>query len=215
MQSANAPVTTGFALTCVILFVLLAVTGLSEQVFVAAGFIPARLGSELIAPPGSLVPALLTPLTASLLHVDVLHLVINCVILLFIGRQIEPALGRMPMIVLFVIGAYAAAAASWLADPDSQTIHIGASGVTSALLAVFALIFNRQQVRPIGPIPGPWVRALWLAAAWIGLQLLIGFAGQVAPDTRYIGVGIWAHIGGFLAGLLLARPLLRWRFGGR
>jgi membrane associated rhomboid family serine protease len=55
------------------------------------------------------------------------------------------------------------------------------------------------------------VRALWLAAAWIGLQLLLGFAG----GSGFGAVAIWAHVGGFLAGLLLARPLLRWRFGAR
>ena len=88
---------------------------------------------------------------------------------------------------------------------------IGASGAISALLAVFALIFSRTQTSAIGPIPAHWVRALWLAAAWIGLQLALGFAG----GGGFGAVAIWAHVGGFLAGLLLARPLLRWRFGGR
>ncbi|WP_260582327.1 rhomboid family intramembrane serine protease [Sphingopyxis sp. PET50] len=63
----------------------------------------------------------------------------------------------------------------------------------------------------IGPIPGHWVRALWLAAAWIGLQLLIGLTG----GAGFGNIAIWAHVGGFVAGLLLARPVLRWRFKGK
>jgi membrane associated rhomboid family serine protease len=113
--------------------------------------------------------------------------------------------------VLLIAGAYAGAFAQWLADPGSTVILVGASGAISALIAVFALIFSRSQAPAIGPIPSHWVRALWLAAAWIGVQLLLGFAG----GAGFGNIAIWAHVGGFIAGLLLARPLLRWRFRGR
>ena len=179
--------------------------------FIRAGFIPARFGSELIASPGTMVPFILTPLTSAFLHAGWLHLVFNMIILLFIGRQLEAPLGAKAMAVLLVVGAYAGAFAQYLADPASAVPMIGASGAISALIAVFALIFSRSQTKAIGPIPAHWVRALWLALAWIGLQLLLGFSG----GGDFGAVAIWAHVGGFLAGLLLARPLLRWRFGGR
>lgn len=211
MNRQQAPLTTGYALLCVVLFIVLAITGLEHQAFIGAGFIPARFASELIAPPGTMLPFVLTPLSSAFLHGGLLHLVFNMVVLLFIGRQLEVPLGQAAMAVLLVAGAYAGAFAQWAADPSSTTILIGASGAISALIAVFALIFSRSQTRAIGPIPGHWVRALWLAAAWIGLQLLIGIAG----GGGFGNIAIWAHVGGFLAGLLLARPLLRWRFGGR
>src|SRR3546814_8144855 len=113
--------------------------------------------------------------------------------------------------------AYEMRISDWSSDvcssdlPQSHVPMIGASGAISALLAVFALIFSRPQAPAIGPIPSHWVRALWLAAAWIGIQLLIGFAG----GAGFGAIAIWAHVGGFVAGLILARPLLRWRFGGR
>jgi membrane associated rhomboid family serine protease len=166
------------------------------------------MGTDLIAAPGTLVPTFLTPLTAAFLHADIFQLIFNLIIMLFIGRQLEPALGKAAMVVLLVVGTYAAAAAQWASDPASLAIGVGASGSVSALIAVYALIFNQSRVAAIGPIPGHWVRALWLAAAWIGLQLLIGLAGGGSGV-----VAIWGHVGGFLAGLLLARPLLRWRFG--
>lgn len=211
MKPQHAPVVTGFAVACVALFIVLSITGYEQQAFIGAGFIPARFGAELIAPPGTMLPFFLTPLSSAFLHGGVLHLAFNMMVLLFLGRQLEAPLGSGPMAVLLALGAYAGSFAQWAADPASTTVVVGASGAISALIAVYALIFSRSQTQAIGPIPGHWVRALWLAAAWIGLQLLIGFAGGGGLGN----IAIWAHVGGFLAGLLLARPLLRWRFGGR
>lgn len=211
MKPQDAPLVTGYALVCVIVFVLLWITGFEVDAIVRAGFIPARFGNELILPPGTMVPFILTPLSSALLHGGVVHIVFNVIVLLFIGRQLEAPLGSKAMAVLLLAGAYGGALAQFLADPASAVPMIGASGAISALIAVYALIFSRSQAPAIGPIPGHWVRALWLAAAWIGLQLLIGFTG----GGGFGAVAIWAHVGGFLAGLLLARPLLRWRFGAR
>ena len=211
MKPQDAPLVTGYALACVVLFILLSITGFQVDAIVRAGFIPARFGSDLILPPGAMMPFVLTPLSSAFLHGGVLHIVFNIIVLLFIGRQLEGPLGSKAMAVLLLAGAYGGALAQWLADPVSAVPMIGASGAISALIAVFALIFSRSRAPAIGPIPAHWVRALWLAAAWIGLQLLIGFAG----GGGFGAVAIWAHVGGFLAGLLLARPLLRWRFGAR
>lgn len=211
MKPQEAPLVTGYALVCVVLFILLWITGYQVEAIMRAGFVPARFGSELILPPGAMVPFVLTPLTSAFLHGGWLHLIFNMVMLLFIGRQLEAPLGGKAIALLLLAGAYAGAFAQFLADPGSVIPMIGASGAISALLAVFALIFSRTQTSAIGPIPAHWVRALWLAAAWIGLQLALGFAG----GGGFGAVAIWAHVGGFLAGLVLARPLLRWRFGAR
>ncbi|ALH79388.1 rhomboid family intramembrane serine protease [Sphingopyxis macrogoltabida] len=211
MNPQHAPVVTGFAIACTLLFIVLSIAGYQQQAFIGAGFIPARFGAELIAPPGTMLPFFLTPLSSAFLHGGVLHLAFNMMVLLFLGRQLEAPLGSGPMAVLLIAGAYAGSLAQWLANPASTTVVVGASGAISALIAVYALIFSRSRTQAIGPIPGHWVRALWLAAAWIGLQLLIGIAG----GGGFGNIAIWAHVGGFLAGLLLARPLLRWRFGGR
>ena len=210
MKPQEAPVVTAYALACVVVFILLTFTGFQTDAVIRAGFIPARFGGVLIVPPGTMVPAALTPLTSAFLHGGWLHLIFNMIMLLFIGRQLEGPLGGKAMAVLLVIGAYAGALAQWAADPALTIPMIGASGAISALLAVYALIFSRTRTAAIGPIPAHWVRALWLAVAWIGLQLLLGFAGG-----GFGAVAIWAHVGGFVAGLLLARPLLRWRFGAR
>ncbi|MDZ3831729.1 MAG: rhomboid family intramembrane serine protease [Sphingopyxis sp.] len=211
MKPQDAPVVTGFALVCVVVHILLAITGLHLDAIVRAGFIPARFDTSLILPPGPMMPFALTPLSSAFLHGGLMHLIFNVIVLLFVGRQLEAPLGGKAMGVLLVAGAYSGAFAQWIADPQSTVPMVGASGAISALIAVFALIFSRSQAPAIGPIPSHWVRALWLAAAWIGVQLLIG----LAAGAGFGAVAIWAHMGGFLAGLLLARPLLRWRFGVR
>ena len=189
-------------------WLIVSLTGMTESLTMLAGFVPARVGGLTV--PDAL-PTWLTPLSATLLHANIIHLGFNMIMLGYCGRFVEYALGRPGVVLIYLVGAYAAAALQYLVSPGSMLPMIGASGAISALIAVFALIFSRSQAPAIGPIPGHWVRALWLAAAWIGLQLLIGFAG----GGGFGAVAIWAHVGGFLAGLFLARPLLRWRFGAR
>ena len=87
---------------------------------------------------------------------------------------------------------------------------VGASGAISAVLGAYAMLFGRNRVRSRIPALALWLNALWLAAAWIGLQLLIGFTFETAGAR----IAIAAHIGGFLVGLLLAKPLLLLRYRG-
>lgn len=195
--------TNGLALLCAGVHLLLLVSGRHEWAVLTGGFIPDRWSGLAYGPA---VPALLSPITAALLHAGVLHLAMNMMVLLFIGRQLEPALGWRGLALLLLAGIYGAAIAEWLSGASDGGVVIGASGAISALVAAFAFIFNRNQVRGWGPFPPVMVRALWLAAAWIGLQLAVGLAFGG-------GIAVFSHIGGFLAGLLLTRPLLRWRFG--
>lgn len=210
MKLPAGPLSTTLVCICVLVHIGLALTGLASDAAVRGGIILARFSGELVVPPGTLVPAVLTPITAFFLHASLFHLLFNMVVLLFLGRQLELPLGKAGLALLLLGGVYGGALAEWLAGSSGGMVIIGASAGISALIATYALIFNRQHVRAIGPISGAWVRALWLAAAWIGLQLLLGFAGG-----SFSNIAIWSHIGGFIAGLLLARPLLRWRFGGR
>ena len=163
--------------------------------------VPARFGGEALT---GAVPALLTPFTAALLHSGWMHLLFNMIILLWVGRAVEAATGQPLLILLYVAGAATGALASCLLDPSSSVPRIGASGAVSAVIAVYAMIFSQQRVTSVAGLP-PWVvRALWLGTAWVVIQILIGLA------TPTIDVG--AHVGGFLAGLVLARPLLKFRF---
>ena len=126
----------------------------------------------------------------------------------YCGKIVERFLGRSGFFVLYLVGAYASAGLHYLVNIDDTQPMIGASGAISAVIGAYALLFSSSEARSFGPIPAEWARAIWLAAGWIGLQWLIGVAGAASGYNIAIG----AHIGGFLAGLLLAKPLLHRRF---
>ncbi|MDP5278574.1 rhomboid family intramembrane serine protease [Sphingomonas sp. DG1-23] len=180
--------------------------GNAYEASMRAGFIPARLSgidTDYLA-----VPALLTPLSCTLLHAGLLHLAMNMLMLGFTGRETERAVGPWGILILYVVGAYAAAFAQWLPEPQSLTPMIGASGAASAVVGAYSLLFGRSRAKAIGPIPAQAVHVVWLAAAWTAINLMIGYAFLGAG----VAVAAGAHIGGFLAGLALARPLLMWKW---
>ena len=197
-------VTQGIAIGTAIVFLFLWLAGWLELASLQGGFIPARLTAN-IALPGA-VPVLLTPITATLIHAGLLHLALNMFMLVFCGRFVESVIGGGPNLVLYVVGAYAAAFAQWAVGPLSTVPMVGASGAISATVGAYAVFFSRARVKAIGPFSPFVVRVVWLAAGWVFLQSLFGLAfggGRIA---------IAAHVGGFIAGLALARPLLLWRY---
>ena len=125
----------------------------------------------------------------------------------FCGRAVELAIGGWGIAWLYGIGGYAAAGAQYLAGPHSAVPVIGASGAASAVIAAYALLYGQRRALPTG-WRGGLINILWLAAAWIGLQLLLG----VATGGTGLDVALAEHVGGFLAGLALARPLLLLRY---
>jgi membrane associated rhomboid family serine protease len=181
-----------------------------EASVMAGALIPARFsgGNSAYLDIPYLLPVWLTPFSSAFLHGGVLHLVLNMAMLLLMGRMTERVLGWQGLGILYVAGIIAAAAVEFLAHPSSQTPVIGASGAISAVIAVYMLLFPNKEPKPWGPIPVAIARPLQLLAMWVLINLMIGFAG---PGMG-LGIAIWSHIGGFIAGLLLARPLLRWRY---
>jgi membrane associated rhomboid family serine protease len=180
--------------------------GLDDQAALAMGFIPARWSG--VAAPFPAVPALLTPLTATLVHANLIHLAFNMLMLVWCGTQVERVLGRTALILLYLVGAFAAAAAQWLANPHGIVPMVGASGAISAVVGAFALSFGRAKRVTNSVRVNHWINVAWLLAAWVVLQMMVGWT---AGGEGYL-LATPAHIGGFLAGLLLQRPLLLWRY---
>ena len=209
MTFREARATTVIAVATIIVSGIVMLAGVLPEAALGGGFIPARVGGALLPPDlGFAVPMWLTPLSATLLHGGFVHIVFNMVMLVYCGQQTEKATGAAGIWVLYLVGAYAAAVGQWALGPMSPVPMIGASGAISAIVAAYALLYGERRAQTIGPLPGALIHVLWLAAAWIGIQLLIGVAGLGGGTPIAIG----AHIGGFIAGLALARPLLLWRY---
>jgi len=206
MRLPPARATVALGSITVVAWLLVAVSGLADRATVLGAFIPARLSGLLVL--RDAVPAWLTPLTALLLHGGLLHLGFNMLMLGFCGRYVEVAVGARGVLILYVVGAYAAALGQYLLGPYETAPMIGASGAISALLGAYALLYGERRARVANRRLDALVHIVWLAAAWIGLQVLVGLA--LSDERGSIAVG--AHVGGFLAGLALARPLLLWRY---
>lgn len=170
------------------------------------GFIPARLSGLVDLTPA--VPVLLTPLSATLVHGGFFHLALNLIMLLWCGTAVERVLGRGALILLYVVGAFTSAIAQWAVDPQSMVPMIGASGAISAIIGAFALSFGRPKQIVRSQALNRAINALWLLAAWTVLQLMTG----MLAGGQGLMLATPAHIGGFVAGLLMQRPLLLWRY---
>ena len=184
-------------------------TGTVDLAALVAGVVPARLSGIAEVPPGWFaVPPMLTPFSAAFVHAGGLHLGFNLVMLIIAGSMVERSFGSAAVLIAYAVGALAAGLAQWGVSPASITPMVGASGAISALLAMQALMYPPGRARAIGPLSARTVQAIWLAAAWTALNVAIGLAtaGSSMP------IAAPAHIGGFLAGLLLFRPLLWWRW---
>lgn len=187
-------------------WVIAAVLGLDQQAALGLGFVPARLSGAAV--PWPAIPAILTPLSATLVHSGLVHLGFNLLIFVWCGTAVERVLGKTGLITLYLVGAYAAALAQWALAPSATVPMIGASGAISAVIGAFALSFGRARMLTRSPTVNRWINALWLMVAWIVLQVMMGW---LAGGQGYL-LATPAHVGGFAAGLLLQRPLLLWRY---
>ena len=204
--------TNAIAAITFVAFLLLSFTGQVDNAAILGGFIPARVEDPTLFAGVLAVPVWLTPLSCTLIHAGWLHIGFNLLMLVFCGRQVEQVLQKGAVLLLYIAGAYGAALLQWAIGPASPNPMVGASGAISAILATYALLYGQRAVKRIGPFSANFLRVIWLAAGWIILQLMIGLASARGGLGDLGQIAIAAHIGGFLIGLVLTRPLLRWRF---
>jgi membrane associated rhomboid family serine protease len=178
----------------------------SEQTAMSLGFVPARFSGLITV--SRAVPTFLTPLTTTLVHADIVHLGFNLLMFVWCGTLVERVLGRIGLVALYLVGAYASALAQWVTAPASITPMIGASGAISAVVGAYALSFGRAKRVTDNLWLNRWINVAWLMVAWIVLQMMMGW---LAGGQGYL-LATPAHIGGFAAGLLLQRPLLLWHY---
>ena len=198
--------TVAIAVATALAWMVAVAIGASNSAASLWGFIPARF-SGFVDLPGA-VPALLTPLSATLVHGGLLHVAFNLLMLVWCGSAVERVLGRGALLLLYGVGAYAAAIAQWLVDPASIVPVIGASGAISAVIGAFALSFGETKRITRSARLNRLLNAAWLLAAWVVLQMMVG----LLAGGQGVLLATAAHVGGFLAGLLLQRPLLLWRY---
>ena len=175
-----------------------------HAVFFSYGMIPSVLfGSARLAPELSRIAPWATIFTSMFLHGSWWHLIGNMIFLWIFGNNVEDVLGRVRYLLLYFASGIAAALTQALSNPASQVPMIGASGAIAGVLGAYLLLYPRANVHVfvwiiiffrIFTVPA-WI----LLSLWFGMQLLSGF-GSAQTGA---GIAFWAHVGGFLSGLLL------------
>lgn len=148
--------------------------------------------------------------TMMFLHGNWLHLIFNMWTLWLFGRAVETRMGSFRFTLLYLVSGLLASAAHATVLADSPIPTLGASGAIAGVLGAHATLYPKAKVRLFVLIVViPWIfalSALWYVGIWFGLQLLNGTAVFSAQGETG-GVAWWAHIGGFLAGLVAVRLL--------
>ncbi|HEY6090037.1 MAG TPA: rhomboid family intramembrane serine protease [Gemmatimonadaceae bacterium] len=149
---------------------------------------------------------LLTPFISMFLHGGWAHLLGNALFFWVFGNNIEDSMGRFRFLVFYLVCGLAAAAAHIAVDPRSPVPTVGASGAISGILGAYLVLYPRVRVRYFVFLffvrfPA-WVALLW----WFGTQVLTGLPqlNEMNPEVSG-GVAVWAHVGGFVAGVLLVK----------
>ncbi len=212
---STAYVTLGLIGACVLIFLWQWFGGAAnfERITYSLGVIPAVLfGRSEMPAEMVMVPPGATVFTSMFLHGGIMHLLGNVWYLWIFGNNIEDSMGPVRFIFFYLLCGIAAVFAQALPDPGSTVPMIGASGAISGVLGAYMLLFPRARVLlglPLGFVIIQLGRfpAFWVLAAWFGMQLLLG---TLAAPGAQGGVAFGAHIGGFLAGLLLI-PLFKYR----
>jgi membrane associated rhomboid family serine protease len=215
--STRPYVTVTFIVACALIFLWQSSASpvAAQNILYAFGVIPAVLLGGVDLPPAlQIVPPSVSVLTSMFLHGGWFHLIGNMLYLWVFGNNVEDAMGHGKFIAFYVICGTAAALAQALPEPASTVPMVGASGAISGVLGAYMLLYPHARVLlglPLGFFIFQLGRfpAVWVLAAWFGLQLAMhAFAPPIEAGGS--GVAFRAHIGGFLAGMLLI-PIFKHR----
>jgi len=147
-----------------------------------------------------------TVFTAMFMHGSILHLGGNMLFLWIFGNNVEDSMGPVKFVVFYLLGGIAATAGQVLTDTGSEVANLGASGAVAAVLGGYLLLFPRARVITVVFIIFFFtileLPALVFLIIWFAQQALFGYFDLVQPAGEGGGVAYFAHIGGFVFGLL-------------
>jgi rhomboid family protein len=169
---------------------------------------------EIIEAPGP-SPIWLTLFSSMFMHGGWLHIGGNMLFLFIFGDNIEKAYGHAKYVIFYLICGVIASLAHVLSQPDSIIPSLGASGAISGVMAAYLVLFPTNRVKVLLALGVVLLRPIMVPAVvmigiWALLQFINGI-GSIAVTDQTSGVAYWAHIGGFVAGLVitfLSKPFL-------
>jgi membrane associated rhomboid family serine protease len=212
--SSIAPMMTiALIVACVLVFLWQLSFGAEggQRIVYALGAIPAvLLGQRELPPELTLIPAWASVFTSMFMHGGWMHLIGNMLYLWIFGDNVEDSMGHVRFVIFYLLCGVAAVLAQALPDPSSTVPMVGASGAISGVLGAYLLLYPHARVLVLIPL-GFILQTMRIPAGlvlvlWFGLQLLSNVMAQPGQG----GVAFRAHIGGFVAGMILI-PIFKQR----
>ena len=161
------------------------------------------------------LPAWQTAFTAMFMHASIIHIAGNMLFLWIFGNNVEDAMGHVKYLAFYILGGLAALALQVVVAPNSSAPTLGASGAIAAVLGAYIVLHPRARVLTfvfviffftVIELP-----ALVMLGLWFAEQAVFGATNLTTPTGSGGGVAYFAHIGGFIFGLLTIRLLARRR----
>ncbi len=153
--------------------------------------------------------AFLTLITSQFIHGGWAHILGNMLFLYIFGDDIEDVLGSVLYVIFYLVcGIVAGLAQTFVLSHVTGSLNvpsIGASGAIAGVLGAYLVLYPSRRITVLGPIGGSGtVPALVMIGLWFVEQLFAGL-GSLTPQAAS-GIGYWAHVGGFIAGIILILP---------
>lgn len=147
--------------------------------------------------------------TSMFMHAGIAHIAGNMLYLWIFGDNVEDRLGHVRYLVFYLVGGGVASLAQLLTNPGSQIPTVGASGAIAAVLGAYLVLFPHSRIATFVPL-GFFMRLTMVPAAivlgfWFVMQFFSGVMSIGGPEVG--GVAYWAHIGGFVVGVVTAKLL--------
>jgi len=170
------------------------------------GLVPARISLALAGRRYSWVEAFLPLLTCMFLHGGFLHILGNLWFLWVFGANVEDRLGSVPYLFFYLAAGVGSGIAQTLFSWGSRVPSIGASGAISGVLGAYIVFFPGSQILTLVPLLIVWftwrIPAMVFIGLWFAIQFLSGINSLGSQSLG--GVAWWAHVGGFLFGVVVA-----------
>jgi membrane associated rhomboid family serine protease len=178
-----------------------------EQLIYTSGVVPAEWLSVVSNPQLTSLPVLAGTFTSLFLHGGWLHLLGNMWYLWIFGDNIEDRMGHFRFLVFYLFCGSAATIAHVVFNASSPYPAIGASGAVAGVLGAYLFSYPFARVLTLIPLLLLWpvieLPAVLVLGSWFLIQLLNGAAALSTASAAAAGVAWWAHVGGFIAGVVL------------
>ena len=165
--------------------------------------VPREYAQQTDLPPGIPFPFWFTLFSSMFMHGGWMHLIGNMLYLWVFGDNIEDRWGHFKFLVVYLVCGMIASFAHILFNLQSTIPSLGASGAISGVLGAYIVLYPRNKIRVLMGRGIVHMPAMVVLGFWIVLQF-INQLGQMGRTTETAGVAYWAHIGGFIAGVLFA-----------